>query len=109
VPNLPPGNDSVKVEANGFKPSLAKGVVVLSNRTVRADVALETGAVLQTIEVQATAPVVNSETSAISSALESRAIVNLPLNAVDSTSWCFSVPESRNWTMRTIRGSAVGP
>ena len=24
VPNLPPGNYSVKVEANGFKPSLAK-------------------------------------------------------------------------------------
>src|SRR5262245_51278738 len=34
VPNLPPGSYSVKVEANGFKPSLAKGVVALSNRTV---------------------------------------------------------------------------
>ena len=47
---------------------------------MRADVALETGVVLQTVEVQATAPVVNSESSAISSVLESRAIVNLPLN-----------------------------
>lgn len=80
VPNLPPGGYSVKVEAQGFKPSLARGVVALSNRTVRADIALETGVVLQTVEVQATAPVVNSESSAISSVLESRAIVNLPLN-----------------------------
>jgi len=80
VPNLPPGSYSVNVEANGFKPSLAKGVAALSNRTVRADVALETGAILQTVEVQATAPVVNSESSSISSVLDSRAIVNLPLN-----------------------------
>src|SRR5258706_15554566 len=43
VPNLPPGSYSVRVEANGFKPSLSKGVSALSNRTVRADVALETG------------------------------------------------------------------
>jgi hypothetical protein len=80
VPNLPPGSYSVKVEANGFKASLAKGLVLLSNRTVRADVSLETGAVLQAVEVQAAAPVVNSESSAISSVLESKAIVNLPLN-----------------------------
>lgn len=80
VPNLPPGGYSIKVEAQGFKPYLAKGVVALSNRTVRADVALETGALLQTVEVQATAPVVNSESSAISSVVESRSIVNLPLN-----------------------------
>src|SRR5262245_52502016 len=44
VPNLPPGSYTVKVEANGFKPSLSKGVVAFSNRTVRADAALETGA-----------------------------------------------------------------
>src|SRR5262245_45135873 len=66
VPNLPPGSYSVKVEANGFKPALAKSVSVLSNRTVRADATLETGTITQAVEVQATAPVVNSESSAIS-------------------------------------------
>src|SRR5687767_12748859 len=80
VPNLRPGTYSVKVEASGFKPSVAKGVSAFSNRTVRADVALETGTITQAVEVQATAPVVNSESSAISSVMDSRTIVDLPLN-----------------------------
>ena len=80
VPNLPPGIYTVKVEANGFKPSVMKGVSALSNRTVRADVSLETGTLMQAVEVQAAATVVNSESSAISSVMESRTIVNLPLN-----------------------------
>ncbi|MGH9719534.1 MAG: carboxypeptidase-like regulatory domain-containing protein, partial [Bryobacteraceae bacterium] len=80
APNLPPGRYTVKAEASGFKPYLAKGISALSNRTVRADVALETGTITQSVEVDATAPVVNSESSAISSVMEGRAIVNLPLN-----------------------------
>jgi hypothetical protein len=80
IPNLRPGSYTVKVEANGFKPSIAKGVSALSNRTVRADASLETGAVTQAVEVRATAPVVNSESSAISSVMDSRTIVELPLN-----------------------------
>jgi hypothetical protein len=80
VPNLPPGQYSVASESAGFKQNVVKGVALLPNRSVRVDMVLEPGAVAQTVEVQATAPVVNSENSTIGNIMDTRTIVTLPLN-----------------------------
>src|SRR5262245_21136583 len=80
VPNLAPGIYTIKTEMAGFKQNIAKGVRPLANRTVRADVVLEPGAIAQEVQVQATAPVVNSETATIGNVMESQIITTLPLN-----------------------------
>jgi Carboxypeptidase regulatory-like domain len=80
VPNLAPGIYTVKTEATGFKQSIIKGVRLLANRTLRLDVVLEPGALAQEVQVQATAPVVNSETATIGNVMESQIITTLPLN-----------------------------
>src|SRR5581483_10297652 len=80
APNLAPGTYTIKVEKTGFKPSTVVGVRLLANRSTRIDVVLETGAVTQTVEVQATAPVVNSENATIGNIMESASITTLPLN-----------------------------
>lgn len=80
APNLPPGTYTIRTELTGFKPHVVKGVRLLANRTARVDVVLEPGAVTQTVEVQATAPVVNSETATIGNVLEGSTITQLPLN-----------------------------
>jgi len=80
VANLPPGTYSVKAELQGFKPSLTKGVRLLANRSVRVDVTLEPGAVQQAVEVQASAPVVNSENATVGNILEANVITTIPLN-----------------------------
>ena len=80
VPNLAPGIYTVKTEMAGFKQNIVKGVRLLANRTVRADVVLEPGAIAQEVHVQATAPVVNSETATIGNVMESQIITTLPLN-----------------------------
>src|SRR5207249_11377092 len=47
----------------------------------RADVALQVGDIVQQVEVQAVAPILESDKSTLSSVVESRTITNLPLNA----------------------------
>src|SRR5712691_10066267 len=59
VPNLPPGAYTVTSESAGFKQHVVRGVALLANRSVRIDLTLEPGAVAQSVEVQAAAPVVN--------------------------------------------------
>jgi hypothetical protein len=80
VPNLPPGAYTVTSESAGFKQHVVKGVALLANRSVRVDLTLEPGAIAQSVEVQAGAPVVNSESATIGNILESGTIVTLPLN-----------------------------
>jgi hypothetical protein len=80
APNLAPGTYTVKVDLTGFKPSVTKGVRLLANRTARVDVVLQPGAITQTVEVTAGAPVINSETATVGSILEAATITQLPLN-----------------------------
>ena len=80
APNLAPGIYTVKTEATGFKQNIVKGVRLLANRTVRVDIVLEPGAIAQEVQVQATAPVVNSETATIGNVMESQIITTIPLN-----------------------------
>lgn len=80
VANLPPGTYSVRAEVPGFKPSLTRGVRLLANRSTRVDVALEPGMVQQAVEVQASAPVVNSENATVGNILEANVISTIPLN-----------------------------
>jgi len=80
APNLLPGSYAVRAEMTGFKPSLVRSVRLLANRSVRIDVTLEPGAVQQAIEVQASAPVVNSENATVGNILEANVISTIPLN-----------------------------
>jgi hypothetical protein len=80
APNLAPGSYMVAAEFAGFRRNVARGVRLLANRTVRVDLALEPGTVTEAIEVQASAPVVNSESATIGNIIESSVITALPLN-----------------------------
>jgi len=80
APNLSPGTYNLTVESPGFKQRIILGVRVLANRASRLEAMLEPGAIAQKIEVQAAAPVVNSESATIGNVLESHIITALPLN-----------------------------
>jgi hypothetical protein len=80
VPNLPPGTYTVKAELSGFKPSVVKDITLLANRSARVNIVLSPGAVNQTVEVTASAPVVNSENATLGNTLQSRTITTVPLN-----------------------------
>ena len=78
--NLVPGTYRVEVEQSGFKKATRENVEVNVSGTVRADIVMELGEVTQTIEVEATAPLLQTENANLSQVVNSRAVEELPVN-----------------------------
>lgn len=79
-PNVEPGSHRLSVSAPGFKTTALTGISVQVDQTVRMDVTLDVGDVQTRVEVSASAPVVQSETSSVGSVVDSRQITAIPLN-----------------------------
>src|SRR5207253_10347418 len=79
-PQLATANYSLTIELQGIKRTVIN-VLVEVDQITRADVALQVGDIVQQVEVQAVAPILESDKSTLSSVVESRTITNLPLNA----------------------------
>jgi hypothetical protein len=80
IPALPPGMYSVAVSKEGFRSVVREGVRLEVNQTARIDFQLEVGSVVDTIEVSEAAPLIESDTSSIGQVIETKAIIDLPLN-----------------------------
>jgi hypothetical protein len=83
APSLPPGTYTVSVEAKGFKKTAMSGLQLGVDQKIRADVALQLGAVSETVEVQAAAPVLQSDSSELAQTVTGQQIRDLPLNGRD--------------------------
>jgi hypothetical protein len=80
VTPLQVGRYSVAVEAAGFKKSVRSDITVNVQDRIRADAALEVGAVTDTVQVEAAAPLLQTDTSYLGQVVDSQRIVDLPLN-----------------------------
>src|SRR5579872_1792832 len=78
VPLLPPGNYSITIRKASFKPIHRSGLTLVVDQVARIDFAMEVGAVTDTVEVTAAAPMVERETAALGTLIDNRKIVNLP-------------------------------
>ena len=78
--NLEPGTYDITVTVPGFQTSTVRDVTLQVNQTARVDVGLKVGEVTNRIEVEAVAPLVQSETSSVSSVVDGRQIAAMPLN-----------------------------
>ncbi|HEY8561627.1 MAG TPA: carboxypeptidase regulatory-like domain-containing protein [Pyrinomonadaceae bacterium] len=78
--NLPIGKYSIGTELTGFKRSLIPDVQLVVNQTARFDIVLEVGNVNEQVTVDASAPLIESETSTVGQVIENQTIVQLPLN-----------------------------
>lgn len=78
-PGLIPGFYDVKVTKDGFKGTTIQKVEVLINKTSEIKVALELGAVTQTVEVVAAAVSVESQSTAVTSDISDTVYDKLPL------------------------------
>src|SRR5262245_5627598 len=78
--NVEPGTYRVSVTAQGFKTGVVRNVNVFVDQTVRVDMKLDVGEIATQIEVEASAPVVQSETSSVGSVIDGKQINALPLN-----------------------------
>ena len=80
APSLPPGNYNLQVEASGFRTALSTGVVIEAEQTARLDVTMQVGTLNQSVEVTASAPLVQSETSGLGEVVGRTQVETLPLN-----------------------------
>src|SRR5689334_16878385 len=80
MPNLAPGVYRVTATKTGFQASRAESVTLQVEQVARIDIKLQVGSVNETITVDASAAVLQTETSSVGTVIDSGKIVELPLN-----------------------------
>ncbi|HYI95795.1 MAG TPA: carboxypeptidase regulatory-like domain-containing protein [Bryobacteraceae bacterium] len=80
VSALPPSDYSLKAEKPGFKTFLATQITLPVGGEIRMDIALEVGQVSEQVTVEATAALLETETTSLSHVMNQKRIVDLPLN-----------------------------
>ncbi|MCA2967840.1 MAG: TonB-dependent receptor [Acidobacteriaceae bacterium] len=80
VPLLPPGAYRVEASSAGFAPQKVNEVRLETGQTARLDFELKPGSVVESINVSASAVLINSETSEVGQVIDSKRILEMPLN-----------------------------
>jgi len=80
VPSLIPGVYSVTIEAPGFQKSVTAGITLTVDQKARINASLKPGAVSTTVEVNAQAVTLDTDTSALSQEMSQQQVEALPLN-----------------------------
>ncbi|MDX1983540.1 MAG: TonB-dependent receptor, partial [Bryobacteraceae bacterium] len=80
VPFLVPGQYKIEAKSAGFKQSVANERTLQVGDVMRVDFALEVGAVSESVEVAASAEMLQTSSTATGTVIEQRRIVELPLN-----------------------------
>ncbi|MBS1859924.1 MAG: carboxypeptidase regulatory-like domain-containing protein, partial [Acidobacteria bacterium] len=81
VPLLRPGNYRVTATAPGFKQFARENVVLEAARAMGIDITLEVGAVTDTVEVTASAAVLDTQSATRSGIVTEKQVAEMPLNA----------------------------
>ena len=84
LPTVPVGQYTIEIEATGFKKFVQAHVEVTLGHVINVNAVLELGEVTQTVEVQAQGVQVETTSTQLGAVVNSRAVVNLPLNSRDT-------------------------
>src|SRR4030095_7756799 len=79
ISQLPVGNYELRVEKSGFQTALHPAFTLVLNQVGRIDVQLKVGQITETVQVEATAPVLKTETTQVDTIINSATNDNLPL------------------------------
>lgn len=75
-----PGHYSIQIDASGFKHITIQDLTVAAGDRARADGTLEIGQSSETVQVTAQTPLLQSDSSTVTSTVTDHAVQNLPLN-----------------------------
>ncbi|MBI1356056.1 MAG: TonB-dependent receptor plug domain-containing protein [Acidobacteria bacterium] len=103
---IPPGNYSLAVEAEGFKRYERPRFILNVAQVADIDVELEIGAVTETIEITAETPLLATATSDLGEVINSRTAESLPLNGRNIMQLIAMTPGIN--TTRSSRNDASG-
>jgi hypothetical protein len=91
-PPLSVGDYRVEAKAQGFRRAVRSGLTIQIQQTLSVDFTLEVGAVTESIEVTAQAPVLETTSSALGKVVDNRRILDLPLNTRNVYSLIYLTP-----------------
>ncbi len=80
LPFLLPGTYEVSAVAQGFKHYIRSGMVLSANERKAIDIALEVGALSESVTVTAQAPLLDTSSGSVGQVLSSEQVENIPLN-----------------------------
>ena len=80
LPNLPPGPYRLQVSKPGFKTLIKPDIVLSIQDALSINFTLPVGALFETVTVKGGAPLVNTESAAVSTVVDHNFVENLPLN-----------------------------
>jgi hypothetical protein len=83
---LNPGRYEIICEMQGFKRFTQSGIVLETGTTSTIDIKLELGQVTETVNVSASAPLLESESSSVGQLIENKFILNMPIETRRSAS-----------------------
>lgn len=100
--NLAVGPYRLEVSKEGFTTYVQTGIVLQVNTNPTIDVTLQVGQVTQSVTVEATAPLIETQNTSIGGVLENKRILELPLNGRNAAEMVqligAAVPGGRNGT-----------
>jgi len=103
APSLPPGTYSISAEMTGFKKLSLANVQLNVDQKARVDLKLEVGATTESVTIQGTVSLVQTESSDLSGTINETQIKNLPLNGRDFVQLTRTLPG----VMRGIPGANI--
>lgn len=110
LPLLPVGTYTIHVESSGFKTFSHRGVSLTANQNVRVDAALELGSLSDSVQVSAEAPLVDSRSSVVGTLIDSRRVLELPMNGRNVVGLASLLPGvSQVSAPQTFTGDRSGP
>ena len=89
---LRPTTYDISAELSGFRPSQRTGVLLQANQNLTVNFAIELGTLAETITVSGESPTVDVSSATISEVVDSKRIVELPLNGRDAATLSTLVP-----------------
>jgi hypothetical protein len=89
---LPPGEYTLTAEQPGFQRLVRSNIALAVNQNLRVDLTMQIGEVSEVVEVTASAPLVDTRSGAISSLVDDRRVVDLPLNGRNVISLAGTLP-----------------
>src|SRR5579871_3511856 len=92
APNLPPGIYDVGISKEGFRTLRQTGLELQLDQEARVEFLLEVGSLAQTVRVEASVPVINTENAVKGDVVVAQEMVEMPLNGRDFTDLAMLVP-----------------
>lgn len=92
ITSVPVGTYIIKAELTGFKTPTTKPITVEAKQIARLDFRMAIGSIEDTVEVTATAPVLQTESATVGEVISGETVQSLPLNGRNSGQLALLVP-----------------